>query len=57
MPVMKSSGPVGAIRPFIPPVGVEEEPERIACALEHIAVSLAAIDHNIELLVQRMPQK
>ena len=27
--------------------------ERIAHALEHIAVSLAAIDHNLEVLVTR----
>jgi hypothetical protein len=37
----------------MPIVGKDEPSERIARALEHIAVVLSAIDHNIEVLLNR----
>jgi hypothetical protein len=55
--IVKPSGPSGAVRPFHPTIGENDPAERIAHALEHIAVSLAALDHNIEVLVNRTPKK
>ena len=46
----KPSGPDGVTRPFVPQLGVEQPDLRVAHALESIAVSLAAIDHNLEVL-------
>lgn len=46
---MRPSGPNGAHRPFTPAMTTDEE-ERRGDALDHIAVSLAAIDHNLEAL-------
>jgi hypothetical protein len=50
-------GPMGVVRPYstIPPTDVPIE--QIAQALDHIAISLSAIDHNLETLanaVQRL---
>jgi hypothetical protein len=50
------AGPMGVSRPFSPPPFENETGDRIARALEHIAVALSAIDHNLEVLVSRMPQ-
>lgn len=49
----KPAGPPGVARPFSPQMGENDSAERIARALEHIAVVLSAIDHNLELLVNR----
>ena len=55
--MMKKSGPPGVDRPFVPTMGVEAAPDRVAEALESIAVSLAAIDHNLAALVNQMPKQ
>lgn len=51
MPFNTPSGPPKAVRPFQPRVAQNDPVERIAHALEHIATALAAIDHNLQLLV------
>jgi hypothetical protein len=51
--IIKPSGPVGATRPFVPVIGDEDPAERIAHALEHIAVVLSAIDHNLDVFTTR----
>jgi hypothetical protein len=51
MPINQPSGPPKAFRPFQPRFGQTDPVERIAHALEHIATALAAIDHNLQLLV------
>jgi hypothetical protein len=56
MAIIKPSGPTGARRPFQPTIGENDPAKRIAHALEHIAVSLAAIDHNLESLIERTPK-
>lgn len=57
MPRIRPSGPVASVRPFEPQ---EEAPnsrmqqqtdDKISEALDHIARSLAGIDHNLETLV------
>ncbi len=48
--IIKPSGPSGVRRPFLPVMGDKDPIERAAHALEHIAVALSAIDHNVELL-------
>lgn len=53
MRVPKPRGPANTRRPFEPTVDVNGEmkpDERVAEALEHIAISLSAIDHNLETL-------
>jgi hypothetical protein len=50
--LVKPSGPPSATRPFAPDQFEKDPAERIAHALEHIAVSLAALDHNVEALVR-----
>ena len=50
---IKPAGPSGVVRPFTPRFNVDDPAERIAHALESIAVTLAAIDHNLEVLVGR----
>jgi hypothetical protein len=52
--IVKPAGPVGTVRPFQTVMGDTDPAERIAHALEHIAVSLAALDHNVEALVRSM---
>ncbi len=56
MTVIKPSGPTGTVRPFMPLIDVEDPAQRIAYALEHIAVSLAALDHNLEVLTKHVGQ-
>ena len=46
---IRPSGPKNSQRPFTPALTTDET-ERRGDALDHIAVSLAAIDHNIEVL-------
>lgn len=51
---IRKSGPRGTVRPFSPTPDIQgtmETGEKIAEALEHIAVALSAIDHNLEILV------
>lgn len=52
---MKEYGPPDVVRPFRPSIEMGatklSPEERQTEALEHIAVSLSAIDHNIERLV------
>ncbi len=52
MAIFKPSGPTGVVRPFQPSIGVEDPMERAAHALEHIAVALSAIDHNVEVIAE-----
>ncbi|MER8803801.1 hypothetical protein [Mesorhizobium sp. M0898] len=51
---IKESGPQDVVRPFRPSLEVATKlstDQRQTEAIEHIAVSLSAIDHNIERLV------
>lgn len=50
MPRIRHSGPMNVTRPSIPTIGVTDTSEQIAEALDRIAVTLAAIDHNLEFL-------
>jgi hypothetical protein len=49
---IRKSGPVGVLRPFHPAIGVHDPTEQIADALDHIAVALSMIDHNLEVLTK-----
>lgn len=49
--------PEGTVRPFVRPEHVADPTERIAHALESIAVTLAAIDHNLEVLIGRISRR
>lgn len=54
---IRKSGPEGVTRPFVPSIDLTGEmktDEKIAEALEHIAIALSAIDHNLETLIARM---
>jgi hypothetical protein len=56
-PRIRKRGPEGAKRPFEPTMnGMEqwEIGEKVAEALEHIAIALSAIDHNLEVLVDHL---
>lgn len=55
--IIKPSGPVGAHRPFQPVMGDKDPTERIAHALEHIAVVLSAIDHNLDVFATNVGKK
>lgn len=48
---VKPFGPANTIRPFTPKLNVEDHGERIAHALESIAVAQASMDHNLEILI------
>jgi hypothetical protein len=52
--MIKPSGPDGAARPFQPVIGNADPAQRIAHALEHIAVVLSGIDHNLDALASTM---
>jgi hypothetical protein len=52
--IVKPSGPAGTVRPFQTVMGDTDPAERIAHALEHIAVSLAALDNNVEVIARSM---
>lgn len=54
---IRKSGPKGATRPFHPTLDLTAKMgtgEKIAEALEHIAVVLSAMDHNLEVLVNHV---
>lgn len=54
---IRKSGPKGVARPFVPTVdigGSMKPDEQAAEALEHIAVALSSIDHNLEAMVGKM---
>ena len=56
----RKSGPSGTTRPFIPTLDITgslTNEEKILEVLEHIAVALSAIDHNIEVFVARTKPK
>ncbi len=51
-PLIRPSGPPNSARSFTPIAEDKDDPaHKIAHALEHIAVSLAAIDHNLETML------
>ncbi len=54
-PTFEPQSPPGIARPFAPQIGENDTSERIARALEHIAVVLSAIDHNLGVMVSRFP--
>ncbi len=47
-------GPVGAIRPVVPTQGHDHAQHDIAEALDHIARAIAAIVHNIQVLIAKL---
>lgn len=47
-------GPSGVVRPFEPTLGETDPMERAAFALEHIAVALSALDHNVEAMLAQI---
>jgi hypothetical protein len=47
---IRPSGPTGTVRPFIPVMGDKDLAERTAHASERLAVSLAALHFNVDLL-------
>jgi hypothetical protein len=47
-------GPTGVIRPFTPTQGHDNAQDEIAEALDHIARGIAAIDHNLQILIARI---
>jgi prefoldin subunit 5 len=54
---IRKSGPHGAVRPYNPisDIGTSIAAEdKAAEALDHIAISLSAIDHNLEALTKEM---
>ena len=54
---IKETGPKGVARPFEPTIdfqGSLSDESRQTEALEHIAVSLSAIDHNLEVLTNKI---
>jgi hypothetical protein len=56
---IRPSGPRGVTRPYNSMLGTTEPAHQIAQALDHIAVALSAIDHNLEVLVNHLkkPQR
>lgn len=55
--MFRKSGPPNTVRPFQPTLDINNAlpfEEKALDALESIAVSLAAIDHNLEILVNRL---
>lgn len=46
--------PAGVTRPFVPTQGNGDAQDDIAEALDHIARAIAAIDHNLEVLIARL---
>ena len=47
---IRTGGPKGAKRPFVPAIGLNTDVEYASDALDSIARSLAAIDHSLEIL-------
>ena len=53
---IRPHGPENVVRPFQPAPGLNEPIEQIADALDKIALTLAAIDHNLEVLTKTVEQ-
>jgi hypothetical protein len=52
---IRQGGPEGAMRPFQP--GLTQDPiEQIGDAIDHIARALSSIDHNVEVLTNRLSE-
>lgn len=51
---IRMGGPQGVVRPYSTMPPTTEPNEQIAQALDHIAFSLSAIDHNLEVLVEHL---
>ena len=51
---IRPHGPQGVTRPSNPAIGLTDPAEQVADALDRIAVTLAAIDHNLEVLVNHL---
>ncbi len=49
---VRMGDPTGVVRPYKTLPQTDEPTEQIAQALDHIAVSLSAIDHNLEHLTR-----
>ncbi len=57
---IRKYGPKGVARPFQPTPDIDGSmptDEKIAEALEHIATSLSAIDHNLDVLATYITKK
>lgn len=54
---VRMGGPSGVVRPYMPGPPTTEPSEQIAQALDHIATSLSAIDHNLDRLVGMLQEK
>lgn len=55
--MFRKSGPQSSVRPFTPTLDLNnqlDQDEKKLDALESIAISLAAIDHNLELLTKHI---
>ena len=46
---IRMGGPAGVTRPYMTLPATSKSDEQVAQALDHIAVSLSAIDHNLEV--------
>ena len=58
--MFRKSGPANTVRPFTPTIDLNNQlpfEEKALDALESIAVSLAAIDHNLQVLVSKLTTK
>lgn len=56
---IRKSGPKGVVRPFQPTIDINGSiplEEKKLEALEHIAVALSAIDHNLEVIARKLEQ-
>jgi hypothetical protein len=55
---IRNGGPQGVVRPFLPSpaAGTDVEAQK-ADALEHIARALSALDHNVEVLTNRIEKQ
>lgn len=51
---IRPSGPEGAMAPFRPSLNAAEPAEQIADAIDHIAVMMSAMNHNLEILVRHI---
>lgn len=53
----RKSGPQGVVRPFVPTMDLNNTislEEKQLEVLEHIAVALSAIDHNLEVIASKL---
>ncbi len=51
---IRPTSPEGVVRPFRPSIGLTDPVEQLADALDKIAVTLASIDHNLEVLTNHI---